>query len=43
MDFEHKTATVMVKPGKRLARADVEQALAGTDYTVTSFAADAGQ
>jgi hypothetical protein len=37
VDFDRKTATVTMKPGRPLARAEVEKALSGEGYSLTSF------
>ncbi len=36
-DFETKIATIKMKPGKALTRADCEKAFEGTRYGIVSF------
>ena len=37
VDFNAKTATVEMAPGKALTKEDCEKALTGTKYTISSF------
>lgn len=37
VDFDTKTATIEMAPGKSLTKEDCEKALSSTKYTISSF------